>query len=63
MYILSRSRGQFALFVQLLGHGSDPLCLLFDFDRLAAPVRLKLPHRSLGGQIAAENTETTINRQ
>ena len=43
------------------GHGSDPLCPLFDFGRVVAPAGLRLPHRSPGGQKALESTHTTIN--
>ena len=43
------------------GHGSDPLCPLFDLGRVATPGGLRPPQRSLWGSKSNRNTQTTIN--
>ena len=47
------------------GHGSDPLCPLFDLGRVVAPGGFKLPHRPLGGQTATETLkrQSTVDRR
>ena len=47
------------------GHGSDPLCPLFDFGRVAAPGGPGPPHRSPGGRTATKTPkqQSTVNRR
>ena len=47
------------------GHGSDPLCPLFDLGRVAAPGGFRLPHRPLGGPAASETLkrQSTVDRR